>query len=186
MNILFVCTGNTCRSPMAQAIFQHKTKHHVQSAGIFAGEGMPASMGTTEVLKQQGISSDHKSQPVTDDLMKWADLIITMTKNHRDLLKQSYPADADKIYTLKEYADPQYEHAWNKLKESYAHLEEAKLAGSEVDANLTDQINQLEKTVQNVDIIDPFGGNYMTYQKTYQELDIYLALLVKKIENKDR
>ncbi|SFM16662.1 protein-tyrosine phosphatase [Gracilibacillus orientalis] len=186
MNILFVCTGNTCRSPMAQAIFEHRSDHHAQSAGIFAGVGMPASTGTSEVLKQQGISCEHKSQPVTEDLIKWADLVLTMTQNHRDLLKQSYPADTGKILTLKEYADPQYEHAWNKLKESYARLEEEKLAGNKISSKLIDQINQLEEVVQNVDIIDPFGGNHMTYQKTYQELDNYLALSVKKIENKDK
>ncbi|MGN8646412.1 low molecular weight protein arginine phosphatase [Gracilibacillus sp. HCP3S3_G5_1] len=186
MNILFVCTGNTCRSPMAQAIMQQKTAHNVQSAGIFAGEGLPASDGTTKVLQQEGISSDHKSQPVTEKLMKWAELVLTMTQNHRDLLKQQYPSDTEKIYTLKEYANPDYEMAWNNLKESYAQLEEAKLTGSEPDQTLLSKINKLEQIVQDVDITDPFGGNHMTYQKTYEELDNYLALLVKKLENKDR
>ncbi|SHM62459.1 low molecular weight protein arginine phosphatase [Gracilibacillus kekensis] len=186
MNIVFVCTGNTCRSPMAQAILQQKTDHSVQSAGIFAGVGMPASPGTSEVLSEQGISCNHQSQPVTSELMAWADLVLTMTQSHRDHLKQIYPTDCHKIFTLKEYADPEHEKAWTALKEAYALLEETKLTDSKENIDVQEKINHLEAIVKKVDISDPFGGNFMTYKKTYQELDKYLALLIKKLENKDR
>ncbi|UOQ50243.1 low molecular weight protein arginine phosphatase [Gracilibacillus caseinilyticus] len=185
-NILFVCTGNTCRSPMAQAIIQHKSHINVQSAGIFAGEGAPASQGTKEVLHAKGIPFQHQSQPVTASLLEWADVVLTMTQNHRDLLKQQYQAATNKVFTLKEYIDPDYEQAWTELKEAYAQLEDQKLVGKEMQADVIRKINKLEKKVQNVDISDPFGGNIMTYQKTYEELDNYLAQLVKKMENENR
>ncbi|MDX8047726.1 low molecular weight protein arginine phosphatase [Gracilibacillus sp. S3-1-1] len=186
MNILFVCTGNTCRSPMAEAIMKHKTTHNVQSAGIFAGIGMIASEGTREVLRQEGIDVDHASQPVTVELMSWADLILTMTAQHRDFLKQSYPDDIAKIFTLKEFANPEYEQAWQELKAAYSELEQAKLRGDKQVTLIEDKIRHLEQTIQHVDISDPFGGNYMTYQKTYEEIENYLALLIEKVENRLR
>ncbi|GAE92516.1 low molecular weight protein tyrosine phosphatase [Gracilibacillus boraciitolerans JCM 21714] len=186
MNILFVCTGNTCRSPMAQAILQRKTNHHVQSAGIFAGQGSPASEGASQVLRQQGISYDHQSQPVTKELMEWADLVLTMTQQHRDMLKQNYSEYGTKVFTLKEYTASDYEQVWTALKEAYAQLEEAKLTDSDEKERLSHKIKQLEDIVQKVDVSDPFGGNHMTYQKTYEELDKYLALLIKKLENIDK
>lgn len=104
MNILFVCTGNTCRSPMAEAILRDRYPQvAVQSAGVFAVDGVCASGNTYKALEECNITLDHRSQPATEELLQWAELVLTMTSQHKELLIMEYPEYEAKIYTLKEY-----------------------------------------------------------------------------------
>ncbi|QFT90941.1 Low molecular weight protein-tyrosine-phosphatase YwlE [Bacillus sp. THAF10] len=107
MNILFVCTGNTCRSPMAAAILAGRELSgvEVKSAGVFAMPGSQASHHAREVLKENGLKSEHSSAQVSDELIKWADYIFTMTVQHKMLLENSYPTSVGKTYTLKSFAE---------------------------------------------------------------------------------
>lgn len=108
--ILFVCTGNTCRSPMAEELFREKTgtgdnRFQVISAGTSAGRGVPAAEEAVQALKERGLDlSEHQSRPITGELLKEADLILTMTRNHKETLLQMEPGVGDKVFTLKEYA----------------------------------------------------------------------------------
>ncbi len=106
MNIFFVCTGNTCRSPMAQAILAAKESPgiEVRSAGIFANAA-PLSRNAQTVLDEQKISFSHTAKPVRQEDVEWATLILTMTAAHRNILLQSYPEAASRIFTLKEFVD---------------------------------------------------------------------------------
>lgn len=106
MNIYFICTGNTCRSPMAAAILAAKKLEGVQvkSAGIYAMPGGVMSTGTTQVLQEENMWMPHTTSPVTPDDLAWADLILTMTVSHKNGLLQAYPHVADKTFSLKEYA----------------------------------------------------------------------------------
>ncbi|MBM7698878.1 low molecular weight protein arginine phosphatase [Kurthia huakuii] len=106
MNIYFICTGNTCRSPMAAAILATKKMDDitVKSAGIFALPGGVMSTGTTQVLQEQDMWMPHETSTVTEENLAWADLILTMTVSHKNGLLQAYPHVADKTFSLKEYA----------------------------------------------------------------------------------
>ncbi|WP_414045668.1 low molecular weight protein arginine phosphatase [Macrococcus sp. 18KM445] len=101
MEIVFVCTGNTCRSPLAESIAQSMTSAHTfTSRGIFATDGIPASRYTAQIIEEHHLSQATKSAAFTkSDSEK--DLILTMTASHRDTIRSMYPAS--NVHTLVEY-----------------------------------------------------------------------------------
>jgi protein arginine phosphatase len=103
--ILFVCTGNTCRSPMAEAILKNKNLDgiEVRSAGIFASTGSEASPNAKQVLDNNNIAHNHRSTLLSRDEVDWADLILTMTASHKQAIVQQHPRAIEKMFTLKEY-----------------------------------------------------------------------------------
>lgn len=105
MNIYFVCTGNTCRSPMAAAILINKNLENiaVKSAGVYAVEGQPMSHYAQMTLMQHQIATSHQSSQVSEVDIEWADVVLTMTTRHKELLVQGYSEAASKIFTLNEY-----------------------------------------------------------------------------------
>ncbi|HWR44383.1 low molecular weight protein arginine phosphatase [Sporomusa sp.] len=109
--ILLVCTGNTCRSPMAAALLTDMVakagmsgKIMVESAGIAAGR-QPASAGAQSVMRQAGLYLDkHCSQQLAPAQLESVDLVLTMTVSHKRAVASMSPRSADKIYTLAEMA----------------------------------------------------------------------------------
>ena len=107
-NILFVCTGNVCRSPMAEGIFglavQGRGEYRVFSAGLGAAEGQPPSPYAVEAVQELGIDiSAHRSQMLTPDLVAQADFIFGMTHSHVDTVMLLYPHAAEKTFLLREF-----------------------------------------------------------------------------------
>ena len=101
MNYLFVCTGNTCRSPMAQCLMEHLSGQPCQSAGLYAASGMPASIGARHAMESLGLSLDnHGAQPVSEALLVWADEIWCMTANHLAALQTAYPQFTAKYHVF--------------------------------------------------------------------------------------
>ncbi|RKD76080.1 protein-tyrosine phosphatase [Sinobaca qinghaiensis] len=105
-HVLFVCTGNTCRSPLAEALLLHKNEEEIEvrSAGVYAADGVPPSVETLEVLKEKNISYQETSNLLTKEMIDWADIVLTMTVSHKQAAAAMYPYAADRIYTLHEFA----------------------------------------------------------------------------------
>ena len=103
--ILFVCTGNTCRSPMAEALFRHRIGNDAEwealSAGVFADGGSPASPNAVAALQELSIDlSNHRSSPLYPELVTDADLIVAMTEGHRDCILQSFPEVGNRVFLI--------------------------------------------------------------------------------------
>lgn len=145
MKILFVCTGNTCRSPLAEKLFQHLTKDCVgiesASAGINALPNVRMSFDSERLLIQEGIDpSGFNSQPVTEDLLSRYDLVLAMAQSHIDYITNSFPGAKDRTFLLKKYinknelnaeiGDPYlggadaYENCFKEIKEAVKKLKE--------------------------------------------------------------
>lgn len=111
-HLVFVCTGNTCRSPMAERILRkllpENTPWTVSSAGVAAVPGGDASEFAVRALAENDLDlSDHVSRFVDDDLIEEADILVAMTAQHANALQHHFGAPAEKVRTLHSFGDRQ-------------------------------------------------------------------------------
>ncbi len=113
--ILFVCTGNTCRSPMAQVIAQQVLAQQrgmtineleakgfrIISAGVFAGEGSPASDEAIQAMQKEGLDlTNHRSRMLTAELLREADRVYCMTQSHKKTVLAMMPELGQRVMCL--------------------------------------------------------------------------------------
>ena len=137
LRVLIVCTGNTCRSPLAVAALldelgPDRERVEVLSAGTAAREGQPASAPTIELAAQEGFDlRTHRSRRVTPALARAADLILVMERDHARAV-QALGADPDRTHVFSEWPEPgepglpvadpfgasreAYEECWSRIR----------------------------------------------------------------------
>lgn len=112
INVLFVCSGNTCRSVMAQGFLERiwekypdkKVEIRASSAGVAAVDDLEASPQALEALREEGIDlRHHRSRKVDEELIVWADYIFTMTEGHKKALLAFFPEAKEKVWLLGEF-----------------------------------------------------------------------------------
>lgn len=152
-HIMFVCTGNICRSAMAEVLLKHKIKGkqiekelNICSSGISAyNKDIPTDEAIKVMKEEYDVDlSNHEATNIRNSNIKNMDLILVMTKAHKLVLLSLYPKLSDKIYILKEYV---------RYKD------------------------------ENIDVDDPYGYGYNTYIKCAKEIDECLDLLISLIES---
>ncbi len=154
LRVLFVCTGNTCRSPMAETLFRNVAAEHLMcsswqlrdfgvdvfSAGVAAWGNSPASAEAVDVMKDRGLDlSQHLSRQVTPEMIAQSSIILALTQRHRDALLQLSPADAERIFLL---------------------------------------------SIDGTDIADPIGGSAWEYQQCAEEISGHIQEWVRKLLSK--
>jgi len=116
-SVLFICTANRCRSPMAEGLFKQEVARRgealqwrIQSAGTWAEPDLPATQLAQTVMAQRQIDlTGHRSQPVDGELLREADVILVMTHNHQEALQAEFPEIAPRVYLLSQLVDRSFD-----------------------------------------------------------------------------
>jgi len=160
-NILFVCTGNTCRSSMAEGIMKDLLKDEdiiIKSAGADVFFSEPANQKAIDVMSKMGIDiRNHISQILTEELIEEADLILTMTHYHTDNVIRKYAKAIEKTFTLKEYLSLLLEKKGRTQDPDY-------------------QLN-----IDQMNLADPYGQSIGVYRETAKEIKRILEKILKLV-----
>ncbi|THF84076.1 low molecular weight protein arginine phosphatase [Cohnella fermenti] len=186
--ILLVCTGNTCRSPMAEAMLRSLAEEsgldvEVRSAGVSTVNGLPVSPNAAEALRRRGVEKPAGSASLTGEETDWADLILTMTGSHKRAVLERYPEAEIKTYTLKEFAlqdDPVMDDLL-EAERLFADWQLKRALGEELPAKDRARLAELQRRLPSFDIADPYGGPLEVYERCADEIMDALKRTVGKL-----
>ena len=152
MKIMFICTGNICRSAMAHWLFEKKLQDNkienikIYSCGIYAQNGDVSTYEAKRVMKEYEVDiSKHRATNIRNSNIEQMDLVLCATQNHKIAVLDIFPKLEDRIYTMKEY------------------------------------VNYKREYHNPIDIKDPWGYDIDTYRSCAGEIDECLELLIQKI-----
>jgi protein-tyrosine phosphatase len=106
-NVLMLCIGNICRSPLAEVLLARELPNHrVWSAGLSAMVGWQADASSLQIAQEQGLDlSGHRARQVTSVMCQQADIILVMEQGHKTMLEQRFPLVRGKVFRLGQYGN---------------------------------------------------------------------------------
>jgi protein-tyrosine phosphatase len=186
--VIFVCTGNICRSPMAEQMLIQKAEKNklpikVVSAGVMAMTGDPMTPQSADAMTIRGFTpTKHISQDLTPKLLEEADLVLTATLDHRSAIARMLPKASKYSFTIDEFArltsflraDPEFQEEFKRkskeTRDQYLKraMQEAVLLRGMVPTNLDPK-----------DVIDPYGESIEVYNQVAEHIDVMLEIIVE-------
>jgi protein-tyrosine phosphatase len=173
---------------MAEGLFRRMAEQagrswEVRSAGVSAFGGSPLSAHSVSVLRSRGAKAKGQSESLTEDSVDWADLILTMTSSHKQLVMRRFPGMVDKVFTLKEYVenDPTVLGLIAERGELESELQIKQALSQKISNEDLRRLDMLERQLPDPDIADPFGGSLQEYEACALEIEQALKKLVVKL-----
>ena len=176
MNVLFVCTGNVCRSPMAEGFLRDQAIRRgldidVRSTGTHAWNGRAATIDGRRVMAELGVPiDDHRTLELDRDLMDWADLVICLATEHLRETRRAFPDAVDRTFTLKGFLE---------ILPSLPRCDdtEAWLSAAAGQRHIADDVTS-------PDVDDPFGERAAAYARVAAEIQGLIERFAAGLEDK--
>lgn len=153
--ILFICSGNSCRSPMAEGLLRKKfyakygDQVRIHSAGILGIDGNPATLPAIDAAKEKGVDiSNHKSKGIKKADVAEADIIFALADNHKEYLDQHFSRYKENVFLLKTFATDSDKPKKTSIDDPIGQgLKVYRRTINEIDKELNRILPQLEKLI---------------------------------------